>query len=61
MQISTKAEEDFVFISTLIILSCLYYFEFQGDKEYDFDIKEDIDYFPVIQGDKGTSATLTKP
>ena len=61
MQISTKAEEVFVFISTLIILSCLYYFEFKRNKEYDFDIKEDVDYFPVIQGSTDTSATLTKP
>jgi len=31
------------------------------NKEYDFDIKEDIDYFPVIQGGYDVSATLTKP
>ena len=35
--------------------------EFQKDKEYALDIKEDVDYFPVIQGTVGGSATLFKP
>ena len=34
--------------------------EFQGDEELSFDIKEDVDYFPVIQGANGSSATLFK-
>jgi len=32
-----------------------------GDEEYDCDIKEDIDYFPVIQGYEDASAALIKP
>ena len=35
--------------------------EFQKDKELAVDIKEDIDYFPVMEGGDGASATLFKP
>jgi len=35
--------------------------EFQKDKEVAVDIKENIDYFPVMQGGIDASATLFKP
>ena len=35
--------------------------EFQKDEEQAVDIKEGIDYFPVMEGGIGDSATLFKP
>ena len=35
--------------------------EFQKDKELAVDIKEDIDYFPVMEGKIGTTAIFFKP
>ena len=53
------------FVSS-IILDCFIefriYLEFQKDEEHAVDIKEGVDYFPVIQGHTpGSSATLFKP
>ena len=35
--------------------------EFQTGVQFSYDIKENIDYFPVIQGPKKATATLFKP
>ena len=49
------------FVSS-IILDCLERLsEFQKDEEHAVDIKEGVDYFPVIQGTSGSSAILFKP
>ena len=44
-----------------MIVSNRIYLEFKKDEEFTFDIQEDIDYFPVIQGLSNSSATLFKP
>ena len=64
LQISTKNEEVVDFICKYNNFD-LFFLDinkkFQKDKEYALDIKEDIDYFPVIQGGLGASASLFKP
>ena len=47
------------FVSS-IILDC-FYLEFQKHEEFAFDIQEDINYFPFVQGNSNSSATLFKP
>ena len=48
------------FVSSMI-LDC-FYREFQKDEEHLINIKEDVDYFPVVQGyGPDVSATLFKP
>ena len=59
-----KMKKLFILVVSTIILTFLYLNinkKFQKDKEYAVDIKEDIDYFPVIQGAADASATLFKP
>lgn len=61
-QISTKIKEVFNFICKLNDFWLFFYLEFKKDEEHLINIKDDVDYFPVIQGqERDAAASLFKP
>ena len=47
-------------LTALKFLAC-FNLEFQKGEEYSYDIQENIDYFPFVQGHKSSKVTLFKP